>query len=379
MHIAGGLYQEICLHPVWNALLGSGGRAAKALAALGGKITLHSYFENDQSINLEPYLDLGIALDLHVRQSPIAFAYFHPLSTPHLEPRDITQEAAFHVKGDTVLRFGLVEGDAVVGARRAIFDPQGWHSPLHFSENGSHADEVALVLNAQELVSSTGTTNIEVAAGELITAGVATVVVVKQGVRGAIVVDGRQPTRIIPAFRSPSVFKIGTGDVFSAIFAHYWGCEGEDAATAAEQASLGVAYYAQYRDFPRERLDRVNEPVGGTFRGSVAVWAATDTLGRHYMLEETLHRLGELGVDVVHVRTTSLDQRFSALLVVSEGLSADFINAIDEHSAAGRPVVMLDEANLYDRKRLPPTVAVTRDFTSALYHVAWAASTPGTI
>jgi hypothetical protein len=379
MHIAGGLYQEICLHPVWNALLGSGGRAAKALAALGGKITLHSYFENDQSINLEPYLDLGIALDLHVRQSPIAFAYFHPLSTPHLEPHDITQEAAFHVKGDTVLRFGLVEGDAVVGARRAIFDPQGWHSPLHFRENGSHADEVALVLNAQELVGSTGTTDIEVAAGELITAGVATVVVVKQGVRGAIVVDGRQPTRIIPAFRSPSVFKIGTGDVFSAIFAHYWGCEGEDAATAAEQASLGVAYYAQYRDFPRERLDRVNEPVGGTFRGSVAVWAATDTLGRHYMLEETLHRLGELGVDVVHVRTTSLDQRFSALLVISEGLSADFINALGEHSLASRSVVMLDEANLYHRKGLPPTVAVTRDFTSALYQVAWAASTLGTI
>jgi hypothetical protein len=219
MHIAGGLYQEICLHPAWNALLGSGGRAAQALAALGGKTTLHSYFENDQSITLEPYLDRGIALALHFRQVPIAFAYFHPLSTPHLEPPNIAQETAFHVKGDTVLRFGLVEGDAVVSARRAVFDPQGWHSPLHFRENGSYADEVALVLNAQELVSRTGTSEIEVAAGKLIKAGVATVVVVKQGVRGAIVVDGRQPTRIIPAFRSPSVFKIGTGDVFSAIFA----------------------------------------------------------------------------------------------------------------------------------------------------------------
>lgn len=379
MHIAGGLYQEICLHPAWNALFGSGGRAAQALAALGGKTMLHSYFENDQSISLEPYLDRGIELALHYRQAPIAFAYFHPLSTPYLEPSIIAQETAFHVNGDTVLRFGLVEGDAVVRAKRAVFDPQGWRNPLHFSENGSHADEVALVLNAQELVSRSGTSDIEVAARELIKTGVAKVVVVKRGVRGAIVVSDMQPTRIIPAFRSPSVFKLGTGDVFSAIFAHYWGCLGEDSAAAAEQASLGVAYYAQYRDFPRERLHRVTEPVGHASRGSVAVWAATDTLGRHYLLEETLHRLRELGVDAGHVRTTSVDQRFAALLVLPDGLPSDFIEAISENSVAARPVVVLDEAEVYDRKGLPQMVCVTKDFTSALYQVAWATSTPGTI
>jgi hypothetical protein len=366
MHIAGGLYQEICLHPAWNALFGSGGRAAQALAALGSKTTLHSYFENDQSISLEPYLDRGIALDLHPRQSPIAFAYFHPLSTPHLEPRNIAQETSFHVEADTVLRFGLVEGDAIVSARRAVFDPQGWHSPLHFRENGSQANEVALVLNTQELLSRTGTTDIEVAAGELIKAGVASIVVVKQGVRGAIVVDGRQPTRIIPAFRSPSVFKIGTGDVFSSIFAHYWGCQCEDAATAAEQASLGVAYYAQYRDFPRERLDRSAAPVGCWLRGSVAVWAATDTLGRHYMLQETLHRL---------VRTNSLDRRYAALLVLADGLSGDVFDMLDLVASAALPVVLLDEARRGEPEGLPPMVAVTRDFTTALYQVAWATST----
>ena len=140
MHIAGGLYHEICLHPAWNALFGSGGRAEKAMAAIGGKANLHSYFEDNQSISLEPYLDRGIVLDLHPRQSQIAFAYFHPLSIPHLEPRNIAQETSIHVETDTVLRFGLVEGDAKVSARRAVFDPQGWHSPLHFSENVSQSN-----------------------------------------------------------------------------------------------------------------------------------------------------------------------------------------------------------------------------------------------
>jgi hypothetical protein len=97
------------------------------------------------------------------------------------------------------------------------------------------------------------------------------------------------------------------------------------------------------------------------------------------MLEETLHRFRELGVDVAHVRTTSLDQRFAALLVLPDGLSGDFIDAIRENSVVARPIVVLDEAELYDHERLPPMVSVTRDFTSALYQVAWAASTSGTI
>lgn len=379
MHIAGGLYREICVHPAWNALFGSGGRAAHALAALGAKTTLHSYYEDDQAIALEPYLDRGIALDLHPRKSPVAFAYFHPLSTPYLEPREVAREAAIHVDADTVLRFGFVEGDAVVRARRAVFDPQGWRHPLNFNENGSHADEVALVLNVQELVSKTGVTNIDDAAAGLLNAGDASVVVVKQGVRGAIVFDGKRPALFVPAFRTPSVFKIGTGDVFSAIFAFYWGLAGDDAATAAEQASLGVAYHVQHRDFPHERLDRFAAPVGVALRGSVAVLAATNTLGRHYVLEETLHRLGELGIDAAHVGITSIDRRYTALLVLADGLSSGVIDTFGAPFADALPVVMLDEAGRGEHRRLPPTVTVTSDFTTALYQAAWAASSPKAI
>jgi hypothetical protein len=379
IHVVGGLYREVCLHPAWNALLGSGGRAAQALAALGGTVTLHSYFEDDQSVALEFFRDRGIALDIRSRQTPIAFAYFHPLSTPHLEPRDIAQETALFVNAETVLRFGLVESDAVVRARRAIFDPQGWHAPFHFGENGSHADEVALVLNAQELISRTGVTNVDYAAMSLVNAGIASVVVVKQGVSGAIVVEGGKPTLFVPAFRSSSVFKIGTGDVFSATFAHYWGRAGDDAATAAQQASLAVAYYVQHRECPTERLGSMTELVGGTPQGPVAVLAVTDTLGRHYVLEEALHRLTELGIDAVHVRDTSFSQPYSALLLLADGLSSDIIRMLGGPTLGTMPVVILDEAGRWEREDLPPIAAVTNDFTTALYQVAWAASSPSAI
>lgn len=379
MHIAGGLYREICLHPAWNTLLGSGGRAAQALAALGDQITLHSYFEDGQSNALEPYRDSGIALELRLRQSPIAFAYFHPLSLPHLEPRDIVQESVLHVDAETVLRFGLVEGDAVVRARRAIFDPQGRRGPIHFRENGSNADEIALVLNAQELISGTGITNIDDAAHGLVNSGHASVVIVKQGVRGAIVVESGKQTSFVPAFRSSSVFKIGTGDLFSAIFAHYWGLAGEDATTAAQQASLAVANYVQHREFPTERLNPISEPVGGKPQGPVAVLAASDTLGHKYVLEEALHRLKELGIDATHVRTPPNEKRHVALLVLADGLSRDCIAEVEAHSISGQSVIMLDEAQSVELESLHQKVTVTSDFTSALYQVAWAALRPKTI
>lgn len=379
IHIAGGLYREICLHPAWNTLLGSGGRAAQALAALGDKTILHSYFEDDQSIALEPYRDSGITLELMRRQSPIAFAYFHPLSTPHLEPSDIAQERAFHVDAETVLRFGLVEGDAVVRARRAIFDPQGTWGSLHFRRNGSEADEITLVLNARELISGTGISDLEDSARSLVNTGAASVVIVKQGVCGALVIESRKRTMFVPAFRSSNVFKIGTGDVFSATFAHYWGLEGEDATAAAEQASLAVAYYVQNRDFPIERQHPMLEPVGGMLRGPVAVLAASNTLGNKYVLEETLHRLGELGVRAEHVHTPPTEEQHAALLVLADGLSRDCIADAVALSLAGQSVIILDEAQSVVLENPRLKVILARDFTSALYQAAWATSTPRTI
>ncbi|MFV0514729.1 MAG: PfkB family carbohydrate kinase [Jhaorihella sp.] len=379
IHIAGGLYREICLHPAWNTLLGSGGRAAQALTALGDKTILHSYFEDDQSIALEPYRDSGITLELMRRQSPIAFAYFHPLSTPHLEPSDIAQESAFHVNAETVLRFGLVEGDAVVRARRAIFDPQGTCGSLHLRRNGSEADETTLILNARELISGTGISDLEDAARSLVNTGAASVVIVKRGVFGALVIESGKRTTFVPAFRSPNVFKIGTGDVFSATFAHYWGLAGEDAATAAEQASLAVAYYVQNRDFPTERQHPISEPVGGVLRGPVAVLAASNTLGNKYVLEETLHRLGELGVHAEHVHTPPTEKQHAAVLVIVDGLSRECIADAVALSISGQSIIMLDETQSLELENLRSKVIRTRDFTSALYQAAWAASTPRTI
>ena len=44
MEIAGGVYRELCCIPKWDAIFGSGGRAAAAVASLSPDSVLHTYF-----------------------------------------------------------------------------------------------------------------------------------------------------------------------------------------------------------------------------------------------------------------------------------------------------------------------------------------------
>lgn len=49
LHVVGGVYREYCVHPRWNAIFGSGGRAALAIATLDTPVVLHSYM-NDEAV-----------------------------------------------------------------------------------------------------------------------------------------------------------------------------------------------------------------------------------------------------------------------------------------------------------------------------------------
>src|SRR3546814_15505823 len=82
----------------------------------------------------------------------VAFDYFHPLSTPGISPVPGRLEPLppIHVEGEVVLRFGMLEGDAIVKADRAVYDPQSAFSTPRFTDNGSQANHLAIVLNRVE-------------------------------------------------------------------------------------------------------------------------------------------------------------------------------------------------------------------------------------
>ncbi|WP_165802937.1 MULTISPECIES: carbohydrate kinase family protein [Rhodobacterales] len=371
MHVVGGVYQEVCLRPAWNALFGSGGRAAMSIAALSDEVVLHCYFEDASSLPLDSYRDHGIQLSLTRRDSGIAFAYFHPLSAPHLHPPISIQHEPIQVRGEAVLRFGFIEGDAIVSAKRAVFDPQGTKEIQDFFSNGSSAEQLALVLNEAELnLRASGATLIETA-GEIIRRKQANVVVIKRGIRGATVVDALERSFDVPSFRSPTVFKIGTGDVFSALFAFFWAKQGQEPETAAYRASAGVAIYADTKRLPLRSTAHDYNPVTGPTRGRVQVVGARDTLGRHYVFEEAKHRLRELGVAIQGDLATGRSERPSAILIIADGLSQEAVQTILA-SHKNIPVVLLDEVQAGEGLSNLHVECTVSDFTTALYHAAWA-------
>jgi hypothetical protein len=223
--IAGGTYLEVCLKPEWRRLFGSGLRAATAVARLSPGTMLHTYGFEEWTHDIEYSAGaFGCTANVRPIRDAISFSYTHPLSVARLHPSTPRLNPALSLEGPTVLRFGFVEGDAIVDAGRAVYDPQSCSELVSFRSNGSRAEHLAVVLNEDEAM--TVDHGIQDAVQALMDLHGAETVVIKRGPRGATVHSGSQPRSEIPPYWSNSIFKIGSGDVFSAAFAVYWGERG---------------------------------------------------------------------------------------------------------------------------------------------------------
>ena len=378
MHIAGGLYRETCLVPDWTAEYGSGGRAAAAVARLSPATVLHAYAPTLGSSGQDALERLGVELRLQPSSHGIAFAYFHPLSTPHIEPRRsaMVRHAPIEASGEAVLRFGFLEGEAIVHANRAVYDPQTSVSPAMFADNGSSADQLAFVLNEAEARALSGRSDVREAAAALLQQGAADVIVVKGGARGALIVERGGAMAEVPAYRSERVFKIGTGDVFSSVFALEWAERKQPASLAAERASLSVAAYCASGILPLTAdAQTPREPVTLEETPVVLLDGAVDTIGRRFVMEEARSSLLELGARVacpaLDGAATIGPASIRSALVIGEGLLGDLQPRLHVLESTGIPVVLLDELHATGTPA-QGTRRVTDDFTSAIYFALWA-------
>lgn len=373
MHIAGGLYRELCEVPFWDATLGSGGRAARAIATLSPGSHLHTYAASEDKLTLEFLQQSGLKTSVCSRPSSIVFAYFHPLSHPYIQPDMLGVERLppIEVDGDAVLRFGFLEGEAIVNANRAVYDPQTWRDPEPFLANGSTANELAIVLNELELQSATGQKDIKQAAELLMKTQNAAVVVVKGGIRGATVFEKTGKMSQIPAYLSTQIFKIGTGD----IFAFHWAERKLSAAEAAVWASQSVSAYSETQKFSFQESSLSSRvPISSKSYGHILLEGCADSLGQRYVMEEARFALSELGIKVncPELNSGAEYTDIKSVLVIAHGLRNSIIHRIKHTHDRGLPIVVLSE--LSDTpKILQNSYLDTTDFTTALYHAAWAA------
>lgn len=400
IHVVGGIYREYCVHPRWYDVYGSAGRAALAIASTGTSVVLHSYTTeatlgviNEKSAWLDSFAVAPTPVDCDV-----SFKYLHDMAVPEIVGVPDAQHEPICLTEEKVVRFGMLEGDAVVHATWAVYDPQNAQGATPFGANGSTATHLALVLNlweASQLANMPGASP-EGIAPVLAAQEKAEVVIIKMGPRGAFVWTAAGVAQV-PAYRTKRVWKIGSGDCFVAHFANGWMHEGLSAAQAADIASRATAYYCETRGLPtKENLAAYDiRPVelsadylagkqrqvylAGPFFDLMQIW----------MVEQAQANLNDLGLKVFSpyhdVGLGSADDVVGKdleaivdsdiVFAITDGLDAGTVYEIGYARALGKPVVVYSERQSTEHLKMMEGSACTicTDYTTALYSTLWEA------
>lgn len=396
--VVGGVYREICLRPRWDEFYGSAGRAASSLRRLGTAVDLHTCVSEDSRTILEARAALEGFRVYGTPAATTAFRYVHGLSTPEIR-RAPALPSPLIVEGERVLQYGMMEAVSRVTAQQVVYDPQNTYEPTAFSASGSKAERLAVVLNRNEARRIAGLP--DAASEELAraVAGVdrAEVVVIKQGPMGALVWD-RGEVSHVPAYETPRVWKIGSGDQFAALFAQGWMEAGLSAHDAAEQASRGTAYFCTHRGFPsRAKLDAfrptpltISEHWRSGARRRVYLAAPFFTLGELWVVEQLREHLIGMGLevfspyhDVGYGTAEEVVQHdlqgiedCDLIIAVADGNDCGTIFEVGYGRAREKPAVIYTEnPKTEDLKMMEGShCVITDDFVTAIYRTAWAAA-----
>ena len=131
--VIGGVYGEECAFPLRKQVFGSAGRAAVALSPHFDSVALHTVLSDQAASKALPNFDAyDVNVELHGGTQFISFEYLHCLAEPQIHPRPskIEQQSPFHVKGDLVVQFGMMECRPTVDAEICVYDPQSPTAPL---------------------------------------------------------------------------------------------------------------------------------------------------------------------------------------------------------------------------------------------------------
>jgi hypothetical protein len=397
--IVGGVYRERCMRPACDDIYGSAGRAATAIARFGGQAQLHACVDSDTQIVVDARAAAeGFQFNATAAQAPVTFEYIHGLANPDIR-RGTHVKSKLQVNAEKVLRFGMIDGTAVVDAGYAVFDPQNVDGTESFRANGSEAKHLALVLNRHEanllVPSSSGLTAQELAI-VLAEQERAEVVVIKMGPLGALVYDNGAISTV-PAYRTERVWKIGSGDTFAAHFALGWMDKGLSAHDAASVASIATAFYCENQGFPDQDLLAGFKPsplqpsarycdgyapkvyLAGPFFTLAQLWmvgqARRDLLAMGLDVFSPYHDVGLGSADDVVEKDLEGVRDCDVLFAIGDGLDSGTIYEIGYARALNKPVVFYAEnESEQDKKMMEGSdCRITDDYVSAIYQTVWEA------
>lgn len=398
--VVGGSYGEECCFPRSTVSRGSGMRAASVLAGLGDRITFETVHGPILGGDFAHICKLkGIALQAVIAETDIWFRYRHPLAKPDIypaNPPDLSERAS--VRAECALVFGMIEGRAKVAAKRAIYDPQDGFRAKRFSENGSSAEELVVLASLSEGRALTQKWSAEEIADELLADSNCVAAVIKCGPQGALVATGAA-REWVGSFPTARVWKIGSGDVFSAAFAHKWFAEGAPALDAARFASRMVAEYVSTRMevFDADRMKRIradaaeaevtrDQPMpktdarvylAGPFFTTAQQWFVDEVRSSFqdlgFAVFSPIHEVGEGPPNEVGPADIFALEESQLVFAIVDGLDAGTLFEIGYARSRNIPVVCLAES--VESKSLTMLLGsgceVYDDFAASIYAACW--------
>ena len=400
MHIVGGIYRETCVFPEDDVIYGSGGRAAAALSEMCPDLSLSAFVGNLHRKIVDYHAEQvwKSQLNAYPTNETLSFRYLHGLSKPVIDPTPVahSNDALIEVSDDVVLQFGMLEGKARVHGKRVIYDPQNPVSPEKFDQVNSTAQELAYVVNASELRRLTNCENLSDAANYLLALQSVKVVLVKLGIQGARVYSNDAVETVV-AYATNRVWPIGSGDVFGAAFAYYWGVRHVSPKEAALFASRATAIYCDSRRLPliSEELESLVFPyhaiqlerppreatiyLAGPFFTMSQLWMVNEVReilsNGNFGVFSPYHDVGLGSADQVVEEDIKGIENCNAMLAICDGIDAGTFFEIGYAVKKGIPVIAIGQQTTEESMKMLVGTGcrVFRDFASAIYHVKWAA------
>jgi len=395
LNIIGGSYIENCIDPYYRELFGSGLRASAALSNKGFEINFHSCIcENFKNLAMLKSRTFGYECSYSIIPKTIEFDYYHPLSIPissFVQDYDICNLGK--IEECNFLYYGMAEANTQIIGDYVVYDPQ---NHIRFKETGSTSKHLAVILNKTEalLLSKMESSDLISIGRNLLISESADVIVIKNGVHGALVFEN-QDVFEIPVFYTNYVWPIGSGDVFSAIFSWKWIIENETAYKSAMDASMYTAQYCQTKHLPvwksQKPLQAIeiknkikNIYLAGPFFSISERWLINEL--RNILINfgnnvfSPFHDVGIIDTGDIYNQATIIAakdidglSKCDTVLAVITGLDAGTLFEIGYAKSLNKKIVILAQnVNENDLTMLVGTgCEITNDFSTAIYKASW--------
>lgn len=398
IHIIGGFYEELCLYPYWHQNFGSGGRAAAAISKFGSDILFHTYVNQEEKLKYFSKI-YNITINPTISTENIKFEYYHALSRPNIYSmhKPIEKQKQILLEEEIVICYGMLESDTpIVNSDYLVYDPQSEENPSMIFENGSKANHVALVMNLEEGKNYTGKEKVSEIAKVFFSKPNVEVVILKNGPFGAhLFYENKE--KYIPSYVTDKVFKIGSGDVFVAVFGYLWAKDNLSPFDAAKKASYATALYCNSMTLPIDKsllfvsfsFDEItiNKDI---FKKQIYLAGPFFNMAERWLIEETKFQLEKFGANVfspIH------DVGFGKAHIVAKkdlvGINqSDILYAVLNEYDAGTifeigyaiakriPVVVFIENDISTNMTMfeGTGCVIERDFSTSIYKVIWKAA-----